>query len=299
MVPIIRRVDCVGTMKLVDMANSANLYLADRQGSLYERAIQSPVYHDMVLEPLEVAEEILPYLWLELTGSGPKHIALIDCGPGIPRWGRSHIDLMTTVAHVSRYIVIDVNGELLSKVVAAAKTEGIDVAKVEERFENVGRPDLRIPDGCEALFLLGSTVMNYEEEAIKSMLGSLAKDGDYVATQIQLRSTESECIDLSRYQSEEIAEFTFGPLELMGDKRSDFTSAFSCERGRIEFRFIARDHVHLGHPRCESLAPGDVVLTGFSRRPSLVEHQSALAMWFRRFVVRVSRSNVSTSIGVI
>ena len=58
----LRSIKRMDRCKLVDLADSANLYLTPRQGDLYAKAISSLSYNKGVLQPLFAAEDELPAL---------------------------------------------------------------------------------------------------------------------------------------------------------------------------------------------------------------------------------------------
>jgi Histidine-specific methyltransferase, SAM-dependent len=295
----LRSVSTVDGKKLVDLAESANLYLTAKQGGLYQKAIrQSPDYNSHILQPLYQAEVELPWLLNIARDFGDRDLTLVDCGPGTVEDGRLHIDMLAKFSRNLSYIIIDVNASLLDTVLRGLPSIG-SVVTIDKRFEDLERSHLEISDRSDALFIFGSTAMNFDLLYFKSILDRLTRPGDLVALQAVLCDDLDFVKHVDRYITQPIIDFTFGPLELLGARIDQFCPEFRWSDNRIEFRFRALDKMLLLHPECRELDVGDIVLTGFSRRPSRIDYELEMKRLFRHAATRVSAGGVAISVGVI
>ena len=286
----------MSSKKLIDMADSANLYLTSHQGHLYSRVTQDEQYARGVLTPLIRGGLHLPELWKAITHDKGRKLVLVDCGPALEGDGKFHVDLFAPVSNLERYVALDVNQDLLSIAIDSLVKTSIQVQTIQGTFERIPRSSLDIPPDSEALFLLGSTFMNYEIEAIRKIFSSLAQPGDLLALQALLQPDDN--IRPEGYESEDVLAFTFAPLELLGARQEDFIATVVWQSERIEFRFQAKTEIYINHPQCSLIEEGDIVLTGFSRRPPRREHEKELRSLFSQSYTKISHG-VATSIGLL
>ena len=175
----------------------------------------------------------------------------MDCGPGTLDDGSLHVKLITDVVSLTDYIVVDVNSSLIDDVVQGLVLgdNPIRVASVSERFENLSREKLGIPDNSDALFMFGSTGMNFDPLILRKVIKNLTRAGDMVSLQALIRNEGDNSCHVARYQNPSIVEFTFGPIEVLGGTLGQFSAEFRWMNDRVEFCFRAMDRVFLALPR--------------------------------------------------
>jgi uncharacterized SAM-dependent methyltransferase len=284
---------------VVDLAESANLYLTERQGLLYERAIGGREYRKTVLGPIERAEGALPWLWGEAFGRNRKPVAIVDCGPGTAAEALRHLGFLHRQALVSRYVAVDVNPRLLSRVAeAVGRRRGVPINTICARFEDLTRLQLPLPRATPILLMLGSTIMNFEVSAWIELIRGLTTTGDYLWVLEVTAPARRPKQHASAYNTPAISAFTFEPLRLLAGRRQDFRSDLRWKGDRVEFGFRAVRAVTLGQHGIH-LRRGDAVVTGFSRRPSLAEHRSSMLSLCRDVHSYVTPAGVVASLGAV
>jgi hypothetical protein len=253
------------------------------------------------LQPLYLAEKQLPELLVEMRLRGDRQLAIVDCGPGTLDDGRLHLNLISSEFEISSYLIVDVNSSLLESVASGLASDNTcrGVSTIRRKFEDLDRSALAIPNDSDALFIFGSTAMNFDPEHLNKVIRRMTTSNDLVAFQALLRTEAEAVIHVDRYRTPEIFDFTFGPLALAGADRESLVPEFRWLRDRVEFLFRAKDATKLRLDSIPHLDSGDLVLTGFSRRPTLREHEDILKSLFSKYSLIVSSDGVATSIGLV
>jgi hypothetical protein len=167
-----------GDVKYLDIGASANLYLTPSQGDLYEVAVmRSALYHEQVLKPLYAAEARLGELLRTFDLSRP--LSVIDCGPGSAEDANLHLALLSAMATIACYVVVDVNDTLRDNVVRGV-SERVRARGVRARFETLSRAALGVAANTQALFIVGSTAMNFEPDDLALLVRNMTGPGDLV-----------------------------------------------------------------------------------------------------------------------
>jgi hypothetical protein len=137
--PTIRRVYQRSRGTILDLSDSANLYLTPTQGRWFEEVLTDAAYKVSVAEPLSKAGDALPYLLGSVTPhDGHRKLTVIDCGPATAEESVRKLQALKHVITVSRYVVVDINSRLLSKVKAGVTAElGLPVTTLQTRFEEL------------------------------------------------------------------------------------------------------------------------------------------------------------------
>jgi hypothetical protein len=297
--PIIRRELRRAGRKVFDLSDSSNLYLTPRQGRWYEGVLADSTYRDSVAAPLAQAGNALPCLLQSVaTARDGQPLTVVDCGPATAEESVRKLRALVSIVAVRRYVVIDVNSMLLSKVKqgVTAQTK-FPVTTIQRRFEEIESRVLRLDAEGGVLLLFGSTGMNYESGDLVRLMRRMCFPGMLVSLESLLRN---EAPPSSReYESEAISRFAFGPLRLLGadPEQFDFRSVSAKDRVRLEF--VARRTVVLRHRKVLRLRPGDQVWTAFSRRPTLGQHQAEVGQIAVRFSTFVLENRVAASLGQI
>jgi len=297
LLPVIRRIVKRGTHTVVDLSESANLYLTARQGEAYEAVVADQMYRESIAAPLAAGAEMLPHLLRSIaTGKKVNPVTIVDCGPATAEESLRKLDSLRQVVTVLRYVVVDVNPRLVSKVkTGVVHSSAVPVTILRRRFEELDPSILRQHITGGALLLFGSTGMNYESAELVHLLRKLCFSGMLVSLESLLRDDEV----LTRgYESEAVIQFAFAPLSLLGASREQFEFRPSLSEGRVSLEFVAKRRTQLRHPEAPVLQPGDRVRTAFSRRPTLYDHQQEvgriLGSNFNTFVLR---NRVAASLG--
>jgi uncharacterized SAM-dependent methyltransferase len=277
------------------------LYLTDRQGILYEKAISSESYNKNVQLPLSRVKELIPLLWRGIHVGKTRPITLIDLGPAALEEATQHINLFKSNCDLSKYIVVDINEMLLERVAdrLSIKYPGI-ISEICEQFENVTRDSIGIIPNSTAIFLIGSTAMNYQIPNLAKIMNKMAAPGDFFAITIILHNRRHLTSELTHdYESAHIDDFTFAPLKLIGGEKKDYKYIAFWNNDRVEFRFRAIRNSTLAHPKLKIIKPGDTFITGFSRRPSISKHLSDLELLFDVHRTIINEERIVTSLGRI
>lgn len=297
--PTVRAIVRIGSQTVVDLADSANLYLTDMQARWYEGVLHDVNYNNTVAERLAEAADTIPCLYRSVAGAKARRpLAVVDCGPATAEESVRKLRLMAGVAKVTRYIAIDVNSRLLSKVRAGVHRDlGIEVTTVEAKFETLDRNIIERPTQGEILLIFGSTAMNYEPDVLISLLGRLSSPGIFISVETLLRNGVHTLA--AGYHSPAVETFVFGPLWLVGGRRDAFDFRAVESLDRVSLQFVAKSDVRLRHPEIPALRLGDIVQTCFSRRPTLSEHKAEFCRVVSRCETAVINDTVAGSLGEV
>ena len=284
---------------VIDLCDSANLYLTTLQGHWYEQVLADPMYQKSVTSPLTHAAESLPYLLRSVaTTKRDQPFTVVDCGPATAEESIRKLRALQNFITIGRYVVIDINSRLLTNVKrGVASQAGLQVTAIRQRFEEVTSETLRAHASGKVLLLFGSTGMNYERVALLRLMRRLCFPGNFVSMESVLRDGARP--SPGPYESEAVARFAFGPLWHRGAKREDFQYRSVPAEDRVRIEFIAKRDLTLGRPRKLRLRRGDSVWTAFSRRPTISEHQEELAQLARRFDTFIWHNKVAASVAQI
>ena len=284
---------------VLDLSDSANLYLTATQGRWFEAVLADASYEESVARPLALAAHALPYLLSELAPAvGGKPLTVVDCGPATAEESIRKLRALEKVVAIRQYIAVDVNSRLLTKVEAGVRAElGFPVSTVRKRFEELDGLVLRKHSEGEVLLLFGSTGMNYEPTGLMKLMRRLCVPGTFISFESLLRN--GKVLASREYQSDEVIRFAFGPLWLLGATLDQFDFRLLPTRDRLRLEFRARRPISLDHPSVPNLREGDRVWTAFSRRPTLAEYQSEVSRITGRFDTFVVEGQVVASIGQV
>jgi Histidine-specific methyltransferase, SAM-dependent len=297
--PTIRRILRQAGSTLVDMSDSANLYLTPTQGRLYEGVLADSVYQKAVAGPLAEAGNGLATL-LESVASteADEPLTVIDCGPGTAEESVRKLRSLRGVVSVRRYVAVDVNSRLLSKVKTGVVAElGFPVSTIQKRFEELDSHSVREHAEGKVLLLFGSTCMNYEHSELIRLIRGLSFPGMLISMESMLRTREA--FSSKEYESDAVIQFAFGPLGLLDAALEHFDFRSIAANGRVRLEFIAKRSVRLRHPKIPALRSGDRVWTAFSRRPTLLEYQQEISQIAARFDTFVLENRVAASLGQV
>jgi hypothetical protein len=296
LLPSIRRVVRRGTRTVVDLSQSANLYLTSEQGHEYETVLASRHYRESVVTPLAMGAAMLPCLLKSIAGAkGSERITVIDCGPATAEESVRKLHSLLQAVTVLKYVVVDVNSLLLSKVKAGVVGAlALPVTTLQHRFEELNGRMLQQHIEGQGLLLFGSTGMNYEQSELAQLFSNLCFPGLFVSLESLLRTDGASA---SGYESDSVLQFAFGPLALLGASREQFDCQVLARSDRVRLEFIARRTIRLLHPDAPLLHKGDRVWTAFSRRPTLFEHQQEVGRLLKRFDTFVLGNQVAASLG--
>ncbi len=297
--PTIRRVLRKGGRTLLDLADSANLYLTPAQGKLYESVLADGSYLESVAAPLAQAGDALALLLKSVASLGARQpLTVVDCGPATSEESIRKLRALRHVVAVRRYVAVDVNSRLLSKVKAGVVADlGFPVTTIQKRFEELDSDALHKHAEGTVLLLFGSTCMNYEREVLRRLMHRLSFPGLLISLETLLRN--DGVLSSSEYASDAVARFAFGPLWLLDAVPEHFDFRSIAANGRVLLEFIAKRRIRLDHPEAPPLLPGDRVWTAFSRRPTLLEHQAEVSRIAARFDSFVLENRVVASLGQV
>ena len=259
----------------LDLSISSNLYLSDEQGEWFEAVLEDPEYKDTVATALNGGEDALLRLLdrAALRGSH-RRITVVDCGPASIQESIRKLQKLMRSVTVAQYIVIDMNGHLLSRIKGrVAGTLGVPTRFIQSRFEDLSYHELADAAADEILLLFGSTEMNYEPDELANVLQGFCLPGTLLALEGLVRKGEGSTVG---YRSEIVRRFAFGPLWLLGAHEDQFDFNPSFFDDRILLEFVAKERMTFGINPYPSLDPGDVVWTAFSRRPTVCEYRETL-----------------------
>lgn len=297
--PTIRRVFRRAGRTVIDMSDSANLYLTSAQGKLYESVLANSLYQEFVAIPLAQAANALPLLLQSIASTDARQpLTIVDCGPATAEESIRKLKGLRRVVSIRRYVAVDVNSRLLSKVKTGVNARfKFPVATIHKRFEDLDSLAVREHAKGKVLLLFGSTCMNYDPAELLMLMHRLSFPGMLVSLETLLRNKEP--FSSREYESDAVMRFVFGPLGLTDAAREDFNFRSVTDNGRVRLEFVARRKVKLRHPKVPTLHPGDRVWTAFSRRPTLLEHQEELAQITARFDTFVLENRVAASLGQV
>jgi hypothetical protein len=297
--PTIRRVYQRGRGTILDLSDSANLYLTPTQGRWFEEVLTDAAYKVSVAEPLSKAGDALPYLLGSITPhNGHRNLTVIDCGPATAEESVRKLQALKRVITVSRYVVVDINSRLLSKVKAGVTAElGLPVTTLQTRFEELDSRTLRHHAEGESLLLFGSTGMNYGPATLRRVIRRFCFSGLLISFESLLRSGKR--LSSQEYESDAVVRFAFGPLWLLGATLEQFDFQLVQAKDRLRLEFVARRAIRLQHPGAPRLHAGDRVWTAFSRRPTLSEYQTEISRITGRFEAFVVANEVVASLGQV
>jgi hypothetical protein len=296
--PIVRRVLRQNEQTILDLSDSANLYLTPSQGRLYERVLADNLYRESVAGPLAQAGNALALLLTTIAPMDTQPLTIVDCGPATAEESIRKLRALRHVVKVRRYVAVDVNSRLLSKVKAGvASNLRFPVTTLQKRFEELDTQTLREHAEGKVLLLFGSTCMNYEPAALLRLMHRLSFPGLLISLESLLRN---DSLSSSRgYESDAVVRFAFGPLALLDADIEDFDFHSRAASGRVRLEFVAKRRTRLEHPKAPRLSPGDRVWTAFSRRPTLLEHQAEVSQIAARFDTFVLENRVVASLGQV
>src|ERR1700683_4583256 len=182
-VPIIRGIFREDERMVVDFTHSANLSLTESQGLWCETVLAAKHYRRSVYEPLSAAEVVLPQLLSAFLDEHPHHdLTVIDCGPASPEESVRKLEILSTVATIVRYVAIDVNSLLLSRIQAGVSQRfGISVHLLQSRFEDLEKVALRDRITGNSLLLFGSTGLNFEAYELTTLFRHLCPRGTLIS----------------------------------------------------------------------------------------------------------------------
>lgn len=297
--PTIRRVLRQAGRTVLDLSDSANLYLTPTQGGLYEGVLADRLYQELVAAPLAQAEDALALL-LTTVASMDNHrpLTIVDCGPATAEESIRKLRTLRHVVTVCRYVAVDVNARLLSRVRTGVVAElGFSVTTLQKRFEELDAEALRDHAEGKVLLLFGSTCMNYEHSELLRLMHRLSFRGMLISVESLLRNVDP--FSSRAYESDAVVRFAFGPLRLLDAVLEHFDFRSVATNGRVRLEFVAKRRMRLKHPEAPRLLPGDRVWTAFSRRPTLLEHQMEMSQIAARFNTFVLDNRVVASLGQV
>jgi hypothetical protein len=298
--PRVRSIQTIGDRTYVDLADSRNLYITERQGELFERVTHTAAYRRNVTAPLREGLRYLPALAQAFmkTVSG---VLVFDCGPSDADSALFNWREIREAVRVSRYVVIDVNPRLLSSATRGLRKAGqADVEGRCQSFETFDRNAVDLEGGGPVAVLFGATGVNFDPGRLVDVLRGMTRAGDILCLQSIIRTGYlTSRTSFREYSSPAVREFAFEPLALLGGRPGDFEFRCVPSSDRFEFRFIANTSATLRLPENQELQRGSVVTTAFSRRPSIDEHEGFLQGVLSRHDTVITSSSVATSVGVI
>ncbi len=267
----------------LDIADSANLYITERQGLLYERAVSTHSYYKHVRASISRCERLLPALWKSFDVRPGYPTIVLDCGPGTSDESASRYKYWSSSISMKKYFIIDMNRRVLDRAqTSISSPAGTSPEMIQSRFEDLNREEIVGFARCRCIYLFGSTLMNFEEPNALTLLRRLCQPGDGIAFVTMTREASAPLrLQMEAYCSPEVEDFVFEPLRLIGGKRVDFSAFIRPGQDRVEFCFRALRECNLRIPNELHLHRGDLVLTGFSRRPTAIEHLTTCESWFR------------------
>jgi hypothetical protein len=281
---------------VLDLTESANLYLTPQQGRQYEAVLANHHYQESIAVPLARGVAMLPNLLRSVACIDDREpFTVIDCGPATADESVRKLRSLGQVVAVTRYVVVDVNSRLLSNVKAGViQALKVPVTTLQLRFEELDSAALNQYIDGKSVLLFGSTGMNYEHFELIRLLRRLCASGTFVCLESLLQNGSTFP---DGYDSAAVSQFAFGPLSLLGASSRQFDFRAVAGRDRVRIEFIARRTVQLCHPDVSLLRRGDRVWTAFSRRPTLIEHQQEISKIARHFDTFVWRNRMAVSIG--